>query len=231
MVGNLRRGTNMTNRKWIGMLALGAVFCLLSSAPSLAAIVNPGDDIVFSGAPNRDGGLSGGGGAFLITDTTSKSSWYTFCLERDEYISFGTIYKVGSVGPAAVEGGTGGPNPDPISEQTAYLYYRYATGGLGFTGPGSAVQQAALQYAFWFLEDELATGTKRTDLSSLTQFYLGIADGATPNQYYGVLVVNPVYGTTAKQSQLVYVPEPGAFLLLGSGLIGLIGYRRMRRVE
>jgi hypothetical protein len=178
--------------------------------------------------------LSGGGGAFLITDTTSKSSWYTFCLERDEYISFGTIYKVGSVGPAAVEGGMGGPNPDPISEQTAYLYYLYATGGLGLTGEaGSKEQQAALQYAFWFLEDELAVGTKRTDLSSLTQSYLGIADVAlaTPGQFYGVRVVNPVYGTTAKQSQLVYVPEPGTFLLLGGGLIGLIGYRRKSRVE
>ena len=120
----------MNNRKWIGMLAFVALFGLMSSAPSLAAIVNPGDSIVFSAAPNRDGSLSGGGGAFLITDTTSGFSWYSFCLERNEYISFGPTYKVGSVGPDAVNGGDSGGNPDPISSQTAYLYYLYATGGL-----------------------------------------------------------------------------------------------------
>jgi len=216
--------------KWIGVLAFVALVCLMPSAPSLAAVVNPGDNIVFSTAPSRDGGLSGGGGAFLITDTTSGSSWYSFCLERNEYISFGTTYKVGSVSLEAVNGGYGGGNPDPISEQTAYLYYQYATGGLVLTGAaGSAEQQAALQYAFWFLENELASGTKATDLSPLTQYYLGIAAGATSGQFYGVLVVNPVVGTTAKQSQLVYVPEPGSFLLLGSGLACLIGYRRSRR--
>ena len=41
----------MTNRKWVGMLALGAVLGLLSGAPSYAAVVNPGDTISFFPRP------------------------------------------------------------------------------------------------------------------------------------------------------------------------------------
>ena len=221
----------MPSKKLIGMIALGAVFCLLSGAPSFAAVVNPGDTISFSSAPGRDTTFAGG--AFTITDATSGSSWYTFCLEYNEYISFGTGYKVDSVGPAAVKGGVGGGNPDFISSQTAYLYYLYATGGIvgentgAVSGAGTGDQQKALQNVFWYLENEIGTLPSNV----YTQDYLKIAQQATNGQYYGVLVVNPILGTTAAQSQLVYVPEAGSFLLLGSGLIGLIGYRRKRRMK
>jgi hypothetical protein len=213
----------MDNRKRITGIAIGAAICLMLCAPSFAAVVNPGDTIRFSTAPDHMGGFPGG--AFTIQDITSGSSWYTFCLEYNENISLGTDYTVGSVTPEAVNGGVAGGNPDHISSQTAYLYSLYATGGLaGVAGAGTAAQQVALQNVFWFLENEIAALPN----NSLTNLYYGLAQQAIDGQFYGVLVVNPIRGGVPAQSQLVYIPEPGAFLLLGSGLVCLIGCRRSR---
>ena len=92
----------MDNQKRIGKIVIGAVLGLLIVAPSFAAVVNPGDTIRFSYAPGHMGGFPGG--AFTIQDITSGSSWYTFCLEYNEYISFGASYIVDSVGPGATGG-------------------------------------------------------------------------------------------------------------------------------
>jgi hypothetical protein len=217
----------MGNLKRIGMMATGVAFCALLAAPSFAAVVNPGDIIRFSFAPGHASGFAGG--AFLAYDTTTQSSWYTFCLEYNENISLGTNYIVSSVISEAVNGGVSGGNPDRISPQTAYLYYLYATGGLdGVSGAGTAAQQVALQNVFWYLENEIAS----LPSNSLTDKYHAIAITADGSQSFGVLVVNPVTAAGGlAQSQLVYVPEPGALLLFGSGLAGLIAYRRRRRAE
>jgi hypothetical protein len=214
----------MDQRKLAARIAIGATFCLLLCTTSLAAVVNPGDTIRFSSAPGHASGFTGG--AFLAYDSATQSSWYTFCLEYNENISLGTDYIVGNVIPQAVNGGVAGGNPDPVSSQTAYLYYLYATGGLaGVAGAGTADQQVALQNVFWFLEGEIAALPN----NSLANMYYGIAQQAIADQYYGVLVVNPVRGGTPAQSQLVYVPEPGTMPLFVGGLACLIGYRRSRR--
>jgi len=220
------------------MITLGVLFCLLSGASSFAATVSVGDTIHFSIAPNHPSGFSGG--AFTATDTNGFT-WYSFCVEKNEYINLSSPFIVDSISGTAWNGGLGvSPTPgtalpatppgtgDPISSQTAYLYSLYATGGLGFTGSGSAAQQLALQNVFWYLENEIATlpfGTLETE-------YFSLANTAVNGQFYGVSVVNPRYlnGTRA-QSQLVYVPEAGALLLFGTGLIGLVGYRRVRRMQ
>jgi len=228
----------MAKQKRIGMIALGAVICLLAGAPSFAATVSVGDTIQFSFALNHPSGFNGG--AFTVSDTTSGFSWNSFCIEKNEFINLSSPFRVNTISGTAWNGGLGvSPTPgtalpvtapgtgDPISSQTAYLYSLYATGGLGFSGPGSAAQQQALQNVFWYLENEIVALT-----TTLENDYLTIANRGVDGNFYGVAVVNPKYldGTRA-QSQLVYVPEAGALLLFGTGLIGLVGYRRVRRMQ
>lgn len=236
----------MVKRKQIGMIALGAALCLLIGAPSFAAGITPGDTLRFSFAAGHLSGFNGG--AFTVTDTTSGFAWNSFCLEYNEYIDFSSTFSVSSIGPSAINGGVGNSgtpglmtkvgNIDPISSKTAYLYYRYATGGIaGVSGAGTGVQQKALQNVFWYLENEISS-LPTTDTGGYAAAFLAIANSAQAGNYYGVQVLNPVYNNrthTPAQSQLVYipvsVPEAGALLFFGTGLVGLVGYRRVRRMQ
>jgi hypothetical protein len=230
----------MAKQKRIVIIALGVALSLLLGAPSFAATVNVGDTIRFSFAPNHSSGFNGG--AFTATDTSSGFSWYSFCIEKNEYIALTSPFIVNSISGTAWNGGLGissipgtalpatpPATGDPISSRTAYLYSLYATGGLGFTGPGSAAQQEALQNVFWYLENEITVGPS----NALEILYFNTAISVANNgELYGVAVVNPNYSNgTRAQSQLVYVPEAGALLLFGTGLVGLIGYRRVRRMQ
>src|SRR4030042_847202 len=89
------------------------------------------------------GGANGGG---PFTMTGNFGSFVTFCLERNEYFVPGKAYIVDSIEQYAVKGGVGGQtaNQDPISTETAYLYYSYVTTG-GVSGSslsGSALANA-----------------------------------------------------------------------------------------
>ena len=178
-----------------------------------------------------------GGGAFRATTTGTllgNSSFVTFCLEVNEYFSYGTQYNF-TLSDAAVNGGVSGGSPDPVSDATRWLYYQVVSGGYALisafgTSPGVG---ARVQEAIWYLEGERTQGQINADAFSLASY-------ATTNQNWGGLYAqgNRVYAMNLTdqygnrvQDQLAYssIAEPGSLLLLGSGLIVMATLVRRRR--
>jgi hypothetical protein len=173
------------------------------------------------------------GSAVGIDDDTFQ----TFCLEKNEYIYPNTTFNVTISNAASSGGGDDGNSTsgsDPLSIGAAYLYYMFATGQLDYDYQVSTRTNdaATLQAAFWALEDETSPDPTGNEYYNLAVGLFGAGNGGAErdnNGAYGVSVLNmfKLDGSYA-QDQLVLTPTPipGALLLLGSGLIGLVGIRR-----
>jgi len=54
----------------------------------------------------------------------------------------------------SIKGGVGGPQPDPLSQGTGYLFYRFWTDP---TFADTATKVTQLQNAIWWLEEEITS--------------------------------------------------------------------------
>lgn len=213
---------NSHRRKQIGV-AVAAAFALTAFMPTLS-VASP-DVVVGNLVKFVDGPGSPGGEFGIDVLPVVGTNFITFCLEYNEYINFGSTYKVASVGTAAINGGVGGGNPDPISNATAYLYTQFRAGSLaGYLGDVASAN--SLQNAIWFLENEIGSVSGQ----ALTWANLGLANG-TGLGNVRVMNLTTLSGEVA-QDQLMMVPEPEtyAMLLAGLGLMGFVARRRQRKL-
>jgi hypothetical protein len=170
-----------------------------------------------------------GGGEFGVYANTSTSSFLfnTFCLETNEYVTLPGWYYVESVTKEARSGGSGGPSPDPISDQTAYLYTQYLAGTLLINDVAGAND---LQRAIWYLEQEnLGLSNQLTAAASTavtSGVWIGTGDVMVMNLRYYNYSTGAIGGQAQDMLYSASVPEPMTLLLLGTGLIGVAAFRR-----
>lgn len=233
------------------VLVTALAVLLFSPLAAQADLVHSGDSVtVTSGGVRR----IGSGGAFII-DTAAHGSethpdnFYTFCLEKTEYISLpGTYYA--SLGMAAIGGGGGAvAGQDPISTATVYLWNAYNTFGsytvgnttttqfatllnadlVAYSGStfsaGSGADNEALQQAIWSLEGEQGVpgGGKALDL-----YNLALTKGTTADAgKLGVMNLWDTYNSATgefsgpHQSMLYPILSPGSSVPEAGQIVGL----------
>ncbi|MBI5865040.1 MAG: PEP-CTERM sorting domain-containing protein [Planctomycetes bacterium] len=162
---------------------------------------------------------------FVPVGLTNEGYWESFCLEKNESIAFGFQYYA-AINTAAVNGGLGGGNPDPLDPRSAYLYELFITGTLpdyvydtSDGGTARTLSADDLQSVIWFIEEEEAMSWTPGDNSRRDQWYQLAASnaGETIGDVRVVNLYEDAQGTIRGQDQIVLTPEPSSLVLLALG--------------
>lgn len=162
-----------------------------------------------------------------------EGTFQTFCLEHNEYLSGSTTYDV-VPNDRMVNGGVG-PQGDPLSRGTAYLYHEFQNGTLaGYnyynTGDGRHTSAQSLQNAIWYLEDEESGSLSESYEDMLIAQFGSISNAKLDNNGLIAVAVLNLYAEGhagdqdyLRQDALVCTPVPAGLLLglLGLGAAGL----------
>lgn len=208
------------------------VFLFVLAVTLIAVQANAGDNVnVGDLLKFTDSYGSTNGGEFIVTNSTTGSEWISFCLERDEYISFGLSYKVNDISSFAIAGGVNTDSNDQLDYRTAYLYTKFRAGTLSNydygTGELRVNSANSLQNAIWYIEQEISTG-----LDTQANNWVQEATEAGWTNWGNVQVINIVDSNNKNcQSQLALVPEPSILALLGLGLCAVPVLTRRLKVK
>ena len=217
--------------------------CALAALAVVATASTAAAQTVSFSSGIRESGFNGG--EFVGTYTGGElggRSIRGFCIEIGETLSTGGAsygYEVVSGSDGAVNGGSGGANPDPLSNASAAVFEAWMT-GLIANNPANARD---VQEAIWFLEEEQGSAT--AGATSVINFVSGLAQYSTLDYTPGaddfsaalfprVRIVNPfnVNGDgsrgTERQSQIILIPLPTASGMALAGLVLVGGIRRRK---
>ncbi len=220
---------------------LSAAFLLVFSASAMA-LPTAGQTVRLYDGPGNTGG-----GEFRIdiVENGKGIDYKSFCLEFTEYITLSTsnnstTYTIGSVEEYANSGGGSDTKSDKkgaikedgewrdyLDSRTKWVFWNYITGELGTQGE---ILANKVQKIIWVLENEKSVN----DFSDYNDFYTELIGNRTDFTINGVVKVLNLYkDNTLAQSQIIGepIPEPATMLLFGTGIAGLAGMVRRRRMH